>query len=174
MSDEALSRSLRGVPRIEGYTTEVNLDALKWADALAEKVERGWVLAVDYGYPRERYYSPERVSGTLQCYSRHARGLDPLSRPGFCDLTAHVEFTSLAEAFQKGGMEITGFTDQHHFLTGIMSEAYARKTPTEKEARELKTLLHPEMLGTAFQVLGMGKETPGNLAGFRWSRGFSP
>jgi SAM-dependent MidA family methyltransferase len=167
----ALLEGLADAPRIEGYTTEVNLAAPRWAEALAAKIERGWVVVVDYGFPRESYYAPERRAGTLECYAGHARGLDPLANPGFCDLTAHVEFTSLARAFLASGMELAGYTDQHHFLTGILGRAFAGRAPTAQEARGLKTLVHPEMMGRAFQVLGMARGVPeGTLAGFQFAR----
>jgi SAM-dependent MidA family methyltransferase len=168
---ELLER-LTDAPRVEGYTTEVSLDATKWAKTVAGKIERGWVLVIDYGFPRERYYAPERRAGTLECYAGHAKGFDPLARPGFCDLTAHVEFTSLAEAFQAAGMEIAGYTDQHHFLTGLVSRVFAERAPAAQEGRWLKTLLHPEMMGSAFKVLGMARGTEGGgLAGFQFARG---
>ncbi len=170
--DAALLERLADVPRIDGYTTEVNLDAGRWAEALASKVERGWVLAIDYGFPWDRYYAPERSAGTLECYAGHRKGLDPLSNPGFCDITAHVEFTSLARAFLSSGMTLAGYTDQHHFLTGLASRAFADRAPGVHGARGLKTLLHPEMLGTAFQVLGMARGAPaGPLAGFKFAQG---
>ena len=173
--EAGLLAALEGVPRIEGYTTEVNLDARGWAREVAERIERGWVLTIDYGFPRERYYAPERVRGTLECYAEHVKGLDPLARAGFCDLTAHVEFTSLARAFEENGMGLAGYTDQHHFLTGLLAGAFGDRPPTAKEARELKTLLHPEMLGTSFQVLAVGKGVPdGKLSGFQYARGDRP
>jgi SAM-dependent MidA family methyltransferase len=170
IEEPALLERLKDAPQIEGYTTEVNLDASNWARTLASKVERGWVMTVDYGYPYERYYAPERRPGTLECRAGHAKGLDPLEKPGFCDLTAHVEFTSLARAFIEGGLRLDGYTDQHHFLTGLVSEAFAGRAPTEKEARGLTTLLHPEMLGASFQVLAVSHGTEGKLTGFKFGR----
>jgi SAM-dependent MidA family methyltransferase len=172
--DPALLERLADVPRLEGYTTEVSLDASRWAAALAPRIERGWALVVDYGFPWDRYYAPERRQGTLQCYSGHAKGLDPLAMPGFCDITAHVEFTSLARAFLQTGMELAGYTDQHHFLTGLVTRAHATPaapSPSPQQARALKTLLHPEMMGTSFQVLGVARGVPeAPLAGFQFAR----
>jgi SAM-dependent MidA family methyltransferase len=97
--------------------------------------------------------------------------LNPLLEPGFCDLTAHVEFTGLARAFRDAGMGLAGFTDQHHFLTGLAAKAFAGRMPTPQEARGLKTLLHPEMLGRVFQVLGMERgAAEARLAGFAFAR----
>jgi SAM-dependent MidA family methyltransferase len=167
----ALLEALVDAPRIEGYTTEVNLEARRWAKSVAARIDQGWVLVIDYGYPRERYFAPERHAGTLECYAGHTKGLDPLAKPGYCDLTAHVEFTSLAKAFLAAGMTVAGFTDQHHFLTGLVSRAFAERAPSTEQARGLRTLLHPEMLGRAFQVLAMGRGAPeGGLAGFRYAR----
>jgi SAM-dependent MidA family methyltransferase len=171
MMGEELREAAADLPRVEGYTSEVNLEAGKWATEVAKKIERGWILTIDYGFPREIYYAGERMCGTLECYAGQAKGLDPLARPGFCDLTAHVEFTGLARAFLAARMELAGYTDQHHFLTGVASRVFAEHAPTAKEARGLKTLLHPEMLGRAFQVLGMSRGVPeGGLAGFRYAR----
>jgi SAM-dependent MidA family methyltransferase len=167
----ALLERMADVPQIEGYTTEVNLEALRWAEALAAKIERGWVLAVDYGMPRDRYYAPERHTGTLQCYAVHSKGLNPLANPGHCDLTSHVEFTSLANTFLASGMTLAGYTDQHHFLTGLAARAFAQRPPTPQESRGLKTLLHPEMLGTSFQVLCLSRNVPAQpLAGLQFAR----
>jgi SAM-dependent MidA family methyltransferase len=169
---EALAAELEYIPQLEGYTTEINLAARQWASALAAKIERGWALAVDYGYPRSVFYSPARKQGTLQCFSRHRKDLDPLAEPGFRDLTAHVDFTTLAETFLAGGMELAGFADQHHFLTGLVARIFAEETPTAKQARGLKTLLHPEMLGTSFQVFGVSRARPPGekLSGFQFAR----
>ena len=171
LEDPTVLERLKHAPLLEGYTTEVNLEAPRWAATLAARIERGWVLAIDYGMPRDRYYAPERRTGTLQCYAGHARGLDPLGDPGARDLTAHVDFTTLAEAFLASGMDLAGYADQHHFLAGLAGSAYTERPPTPREARGLKTLLHPEMLGTAFHVLCVSRGVPpGPLTGFQFAR----
>ncbi|HEX4085559.1 MAG TPA: SAM-dependent methyltransferase [Chthoniobacteraceae bacterium] len=169
---DSLASALEYIPRVEGYTTEISLAAPRWAAALAPKIERGWALAVDYGFPRARYYAPERKQGTLQCYARHTKGLDPLGEPGSRDLTAHVDFTTVTEAFLAAGMDLAGYTDQHHFLTGLVARIFAEHAPTAQQTRGLKTLLHPEMLGTSFQVLGVSRGIPPGppLAGFQYAR----
>ncbi len=172
VDDGKLRAALADVPPIEGYTTEVNLEALRWAESLSAKLDRGWILTVDYGFPHWLYYSPERKHGTLECYASHKKGLDPLADPGHCDLTAHVDFTSLARAFENAGTQVVGFTDQHHFLTGLVSRAFEALPPTAQETRGLKTLLHPEMLGTSFKFLCVKRGTrESSLAGFKYARG---
>ena len=105
-------------PVASPYRTEVNLAATRWIQAVSTRLERGFVLIVDYGFPRDEYYKPERTEGTLSCYSRHRRSYNPLERPGEIDITAHVDFTSLAEAAEKASLRVAGYVDQHHFMVG--------------------------------------------------------
>jgi SAM-dependent MidA family methyltransferase len=175
INNDTLLNSLVAVPSLEGYTTEVNLEARQWATRLAARINRGWALMIDYGYPRHRYYSPDRRDGTLQSYAAHRKVPNPLENPGFQDLTTHVEFTSLAEAFVAAGMQIAAYTDQHHFLTGLLTRAFATHPPTPAETRALKTLLHPEMLGTTFQVLCASRTVPSQpLSGLQYARDWHP
>lgn len=157
------------LPLPAGYETEVNLEALRWIETLAEKLIRGFVIAVDYGLARDEFYAPERTTGTLQSYAQHRVVPDPLAHLGDADLTAHVEWTSLAERARECGFEIAGFTDQHHFITGLLSDEIAADA---KSARALQTLLHPGFLGMKFQFLVLAKNvgTPSEqLAGLRFA-----
>jgi len=157
----------------EGCETEICPARLDWLDALATTLERGYVLAVDYGFPREVYHLPERREGTLTGYAHHRRVDDVLQHPGEVDLTAHVEFTSLAEQAQALGMQVAGFTDQHHFITALglrhFKEGEAPQTPAaQKERRAFTTLMHPQLMGLGFQALALAKNAPISppLAGF--------
>jgi SAM-dependent MidA family methyltransferase len=125
---------------------------------LSRKLRRGFALVVDYGSERAEYYAPHRISGTLEAVGEHRREPDPLARPGAIDLTAHVDFTSLAEAAESAGMVVAGFTDQHHFLVGLSRLHFAEGAPPDRsEARAFQTLSHPTMLGRAFKVLCLKK-----------------
>jgi SAM-dependent MidA family methyltransferase len=169
ISDENLRGHLAKIPEIGNrrYESEVNLEALDWVDGVARKLRRGFVLAVDYGYPRAEFYAAERSSGTLQAFARHRTASSPLDNVGLVDITAHVEWTSVAERAEKSGLNLIGFTDQHHFMTGVL----ALVTPRESERRALQTLLHPEFLGTRFHYLALGKDAPSTaLSGFRFAR----
>ena len=88
-----------------------------------------------------------------------------------------VDWTSIVERAQANGLCVTGFTDQHHFLTGIISQfetgdrSQSLLAESPKAKRELQTLLHPEMLGRAFQVLALAKNVSSEtnpLAGFKF------
>ncbi|HEV3410144.1 MAG TPA: SAM-dependent methyltransferase [Chthoniobacterales bacterium] len=160
------------LPLPVGYETEVNLAALRWIERVAEKLRRGYVIAVDFGFLREEFYAPHRTTGTLQARLQHKRLPDPLSHVGEADVTAHVEWTSVMEHAQANGLELLGFTDQHHFLTGLLTEAIAADRAS---ARALQTLLHPSMMGMQFQflVLGKGVPTAPPLSGLRFARSAS-
>lgn len=165
------------------YQTEVNLEALDWIQNVAKILRRGFVLAVDYGYPNALYYCPERREGTLMSYLQHTRNSNPLASVGNADITTHVEFTSLAQAALQVGFTFSGFCDQHHFLVGIGEsflksiEATLASNPTAdftQIIRTYKSLMHPSTMGMAFQFMGFQKEVPqdnlnDSLAGFRYS-----
>jgi SAM-dependent MidA family methyltransferase len=165
--------------RAAGYETEVNLAVLDWIDNLSAKLIRGYVIAIDYGFGRDEFYAPHRTAGTLQVRAQHRRLASPFEQIGHADISAHVDWTSLAERAEKGGLRVHGFTDQHHFITGILSEL--RREEVEENAdpknkRALQTLLHPEMLGRAFQVLALEKNVDPAvpLAGFEFARDARP
>ena len=158
-------------PLPEGYTTEVNLAAVAWIREVAAMMQRGFAIAVDYGFSRQEYYAPMRIAGTLSAYANHRREKDVLDRPGEIDLTAHVEFDSLIEAAIAAGLRLEGFTDQHHFMVGLGAEHFADGA-NAAERRAFQTLMHPQFMGTAFKTVvfskGIGSAHP--LAGFRFAR----
>jgi len=164
------------------YRTEVNLAANRWIQAVGTKLRNGFVLIVDYGYPRDEYYRPERIEGTLSCYSRHRRTYNPFERPGQIDITAHVDFTSLAEAAGQADLHVAGYTDQHHFMVGA-AESRLRALEQAIEAQggltraqsaflgAYRTLMHPGNMGMAFKflLLTKGLSEHALLTGFRYA-----
>lgn len=178
LAGEALRAHVAALPNDlpAGYTTEVNLLAAPWISEVAARLRRGWVLAIDYGYPRTEYYRPERTGGTLSAYAKHQRVDDPLSAPGEIDLTAHVDFSALAEAARSAGLEVAGFTDQHHFMVGLarlhFRDAEEMTPAREKEQRAFKTLMHPNLMGTAFKAICFAKTGGGApLSGIAFGNG---
>jgi SAM-dependent MidA family methyltransferase len=169
ITDEKLRARLPELPRTGTgiYDTEINLAVLDWVERLGAKLQRGFVLAVDYGFSRTEFFTPERTAGTLQGYAGHRTVSSPLHDIGRADIASHVEWTTVAERAEACGLTIVGFTDQHHFMTGMLSLI----SPREEERRALQTLLHPEFLGTRFQYLALSKGTPvPQLSGFRFAR----
>lgn len=173
LSRDALKERLARLPELpDGYRTEINLAASEWIAQLASRMVRGYVLAVDYGFSREEYYRPERTDGTLSAYANHRRERDPLARPGEMDLTAHVDFTSLAEEAEDAGFGIVGFTDQHHFMVGLGKSHFKEGSMAPKEISAFKTLMHPDFMGRSFKMLCLEKGTTKGLplAGFQFAK----
>lgn len=101
------------------YRTEVNLAGLEWIEQVSEKLERGYILSIDYGYTADRYYNPIRSQGTLQCYYQHAYHNDPYINVGNQDLTAHVDFTAIQTQGELLGLNTIGFIAQGMFLMAL-------------------------------------------------------
>ena len=159
------------------YRTEVNLASLRWIEDIAKVIGQGYILLADYGYPRDVYYSPQRTEGTLMAYSDHRRSDDPLQAVGHCDLTAHVDFTSLAERAEASGLQLAGYCDQHHFMVALGEQELLAIEETLKELtpdvlhyiRSFKTLMHPSTMGMAFKFIAFSKSVTaaeGPLTGF--------
>ena len=154
--------------------TMFNHAALECVDQIAANLQRGYVIAIDYGF------SDEEFEKTVEVRARHRKLDSPFEQIGDADITMSVHWRSIVERAQANGLRVAGFTDQHHFLTGIIStwpDLVCSSSPPDierKTKRALQTLLHPEMLGRAFQVLALAKDvdrgTP-RLTGFKFSRG---
>ncbi|HEY3487781.1 MAG TPA: SAM-dependent methyltransferase [Gammaproteobacteria bacterium] len=158
----------------QGYVSEVNLAIHPWLAALNRVLRAGIVLIVDYGYPRTEYYHPERGMGTLSCHYRHRMHNDPLVLVGLQDITAFVDFSTVAVAAETAGYEIGGFIDQAGFLLNCGIEnmcaqklALAANTQVQLQwTQQLKTLLLPAEMGERFKVLALHKAYNRALAGF--------
>ena len=154
------------------YESEIALVARAWMRELAMRLERGVILVIDYGFPRREYYHPQRSMGTLMCHHRHRAHGDPFAHPGDEDVTAHVDFTALAEAAVDAGLEVLGYATQAHFLvncgiTDVLAEANIDNAlhyaPLAAEAQKL---LSPSEMGELFKVLAVGRGVARPLLGF--------
>jgi SAM-dependent MidA family methyltransferase len=162
-------------------TTAFNQTALDWVDCVAANLQRGYVITIDYGNSRDQ------VKGNVQVRARHRHLGSPFEQIGYADITMQLDWTSIARRAEANGLRVAGFTDQHHFLTGIVSELGSGGSPkppagdwgqsplpnAPKMKRALQTLLHPEMLGRAFEVLALAKNVDlgaPRLAGFKFAR----
>ena len=153
-------------PRPDGYRTELRRHQRDLIETLSARLRRGFLLAIDYGMPCGELLAPHRSGGTLACYARHRRDEAPLENPGQKDITAHVDFTALARDAAGCGFALEGYTDQHHFLVGAASgllkslDGPAPTSSTLKILRSLRTLLHPETMGTQFKSILFSKKAP--------------
>ncbi len=146
-----------------GYLTELRPAAPAWMREVAAHLEHGAVLTIDYGFPRVELYAPHRITGTLRAFQRHRRFDDPLVvPPGTCDITAHVDFTALAEAAAAGGLAADPLTDQHHFLVALFRRLLAQTGDeaclSAAERRQFATLMHPESMGTQFKCIAFTRD----------------
>lgn len=146
-----------------GFLWEVRLGVAPWLKEIATRMKRGMVLVADYGYAGSNRFAPYRAQGSIACYQHHQRYDNPLEEPGKRDITAHVDFTALAEAALQQEWELLGYSDQHHFLVGAAEkwlrtfEGKPLNASTQHDFQSLQTLLHPETMGRQFQFLGLGK-----------------
>jgi SAM-dependent MidA family methyltransferase len=157
-----------GLP--EGYSSEVNLRAEAWVKSVAEHLDAGVLLLIDYGFPRHEFYHPDRHDGTLMCHFRHRAHGDPLILVGLQDITAHVDFTAIAEAGHDAGLSVLGYTSQAAFLLALGITEMLHETSTEKErialAQQVKKLTLPSEMGELFKVIALGRGLTGPLSGF--------
>lgn len=155
-----------------GYETELNLNITPWLKSISTFLSQGVVLLIDYGYARTEYYQPSRVMGTLRCHYQHRAHSNPFYCPGLQDITAHVDFTAVAESAYEAGFKVTGYTTQAHFLmgSGLLEMASNHDAPiTEqlKTAQQIKTLTLPNEMGETFKVIALSKALDLPLIGFK-------
>ncbi len=143
-----------GVALPDGFTTEINLDAVQWMAQVARALARGVVLTIDYGHTSRDYFSRERQHGTLMGYHRHTVSTNPYARVGEQDLTAHVNFSSLARAGERAGLTTTGLTNLMHFLMSLGIDELLRDCDQESApVRAASQLLRHHGMGTTFKIL---------------------
>jgi SAM-dependent MidA family methyltransferase len=148
----------------DGYTTEVNLAALDWLSQVSQKLNKGYLITIDYGYPAIKYYHPQRSQGTLNCYYRHRHHHNPYINLGEQDITAHVDFTALDRQGQQLGLETIGLTQQGLLLMALglgdklqeLSQGNWKLSDIMQRRDQLHQLIDPRGLG-GFQVLIQGK-----------------
>ena len=138
------------------YRTEVNLAALDWQQTVSQKLEKGYILTIDYGYKAERYYHPNRQEGTLQCYYQHRRHNDPYWNLGRQDITAHVNFTALEERGNLSGLKNVEFTQQGLFLMALGLGDKLSQLSTESGLSITEVLSRREALHSLMDPMGLG------------------
>lgn len=154
------------------YLSEICLAARGLIHSLASRLQQGAMVWIDYGFGAREYYHPQRNSGTLMCHYRHYAHDDPFFLPGLQDLTAHVNFTDIAECGIDAGLELLGYTNQAFFLinSGI-TELLKSTSPEDVRAyaplsAQLQKLTSPAEMGELFKVIALGKNFAEPLIGF--------
>lgn len=163
------------LPAIAPYESEIGLNATAWVAEWGHRLDRGALLLLDYGLPRHEYYHPGRNGGTLRCHYRHRAHDELFSWPGLSDITAHVDFTAIAEAGHMAGLDVLGYTSQSTFLInlGLGELLAARRDADEasglRAAGAVQMLISPNEMGELFKVIALGRGIDEPLRGF--SRG---
>lgn len=184
-ADEDLAQLARQrLPDIEGYSSEINLHAEGWIRALGDWLSCGAALIIDYGFPQHEFYHEQRHEGTLMCHFRHHAHDQPLIYPGLQDITAHVDFTALADAALDAQLEVYGYINQGAFLLncGLAQQlealhqalgADANPNSDDEQTRQwtqivgaCQKLLSESEMGELFKVLAIGKGLQPPLLGF--------
>ena len=170
-SDEVLAAALE-LPVAPPYASEIGLAARGWMRSVAESLELGALLVIDYGFPAHEYYHPQRSTGTLMCHYRHFAHSDPFLYPGLQDITAHVDFSALGAAARVSGLDILGYATQSNFLVNCgITKVLERGDPTDVRrfapiAATAQKLLSPAEMGELFKVLCVGRGIAQGLLGF--------
>lgn len=152
--------------------SEVNLRLKPWIAAISGVLEQGTLLLIDYGYTRGEYYHQQHSEGTLMCHYRQHVHADALFYPGLQDLTAHVDFTALAEAADDAGLRVNGYTNQASFLLACGIERLLQSSAADQNAEwfqqteGLKRLVLPSEMGERFKVMALTRNIDEPLMGF--------
>ena len=167
---QAIEKNIGELP--EGYCSEINLTLKPWLEATTQALASGLCLFIDYGYTQKRYYDPSRVSGTLSCYYKHLTHDDPFVYPGLQDITAHVDFTHLANCAEALSFDVAGFSSQNQWLTAMGIHAYAsmlRQNAADepKMTKAVNKLLSPAFMGEQFQVMALVRNFTSDVPGFK-------
>ncbi len=164
---EALHSAVRtiemqiGAQLNDGYESEVSLALGNWLSDLAGSIESGFIFLIDYGTTRREYYAADRNQGWLRCHFRHHAHNDPLILPGIQDLTAWVDFSTVADAAVANGMTVAGYVTQAHLLlNGGLDEELADFTslPVRQQislSGQVKLLTLPGEMGENFKCIGL-------------------
>ena len=153
------------------YTAELCLAMEAWLNSLAECLNQALVLLIDYGSARHEYYHPQRTQGSLRCHYRHRAHDNPFVYPGLQDITAHVDFTAVAEAAVENQLDVMAYTTQAYFLmscgiTEMIDMEQASDIERLERAQQIKRLTLPGEMGETFKVIALGRELDVDLLGF--------
>jgi SAM-dependent MidA family methyltransferase len=156
----------------DDYLSEISLAARGLVSSLCDRLNKGALLLIDYGFGAREYYHPQRSMGTLMCHYRHHAHDDPFFLPGLQDITAHVDFTAIAESAIDHGANLLGYTSQAHFLiNGGITDLLSDVSPDDLReyiplAAQIQKLTSPAEMGELFKVIALGKGIDAPLRNF--------
>jgi SAM-dependent MidA family methyltransferase len=148
------------------YLTEIHPQAQAFMRTLADRLQQGAAFFIDYGFPENEYYHPQRSTGTVMCHRGHLADPDPLATPGEKDITAHVDFTGIALAAQDAGLPVLGYTTQAHFLINCGLVQKLEHASLAERAAAQRLITEHEM-GELFKVIAFHRGPFWDAVGFR-------
>ena len=160
------------MPALPDYRSEINLQAEGWIKSLGQWLKRGAAILIDYGFPQHEYYHPQRHRGTLMCHIQHLAHDNALIAPGLQDITAHVDFTAMADAALSVDLEVYGYTSQARFLlnAGLAEAMMKQGDPSARGNANMRVaiqkLTSEAEMGELFKVIAIGRNIDGGLIGF--------
>jgi SAM-dependent MidA family methyltransferase len=168
----ALRELVKQISVPDYYLSEISLTSRGLVSSLCNRLSTGAMLFIDYGFGAREYYHPQRNSGTLMCHYRHHAHDDPFFFPGLQDITAHVDFTAVAESAIDNGANLLGYTSQAHFLiNGGIAELIKGISPDNLReylplSAQIQKLTSPAEMGELFKVIALGKGIDAPLRNF--------
>ncbi len=172
----ALEQAVRArMPYLPGYRSEINLQSEAWVRDLSTWLTKGAAILIDYGFPRHEFFHPQRQRGTLMCHIQHRAHDDVFLAPGLQDITAHVDFTAIAETAFGAGLEVLGYTSQARFLLNsglpeLLNTLDQSNTKTLAQTHgAVQKLLSEAEMGELFKVMVLSRGLDQMLSGL--SRG---
>jgi len=172
IKDNNLLHTARKITVTDDYISEICLSSRGLISSLAQVLKQGAILLIDYGFGSREYFHPQRNRGTLMCHYRHHAHDDPFFLPGLQDITAHVNFTDIAESGIDAGLELKGYTTQAFFLLNCgITEMLEEPSPENirdylPKSGQLQKLTSPAEMGELFKVIALGKNMDDPLRGF--------
>lgn len=172
IGDAVLLQAAQKITVPDDYVSEICLAERGLINSLAQRLEQGAMLFIDYGFGAREFYHPQRSNGTLMCHYRHHSHDDPFFLPGLQDITAHVNFTGIAESGIDAGLELIGYTSQAFFLINCGIAILLQDTSPENLrdylplSAQLQKLTSPAEMGELFKVIALGKNMADPLCGF--------
>ncbi|MFZ2540397.1 MAG: SAM-dependent methyltransferase [Gallionella sp.] len=172
ISDVALLHAAQQISVPDDYVSEICLAARGLINSLAHILDQGAMLFIDYGFGAREFYHQQRSSGTLMCHYRHQVHDDPFFPPGLQDITAHVNFTDIAECGIDAGLELKGYTNQAFFLINCGITELLKDTSPENLrdylplSAQMQKLTSPAEMGELFKVIALGNNLANPLRGF--------
>ena len=172
IAQEIIPRASFNNNNIDTYISEINLSVRGFIRSLANILQKGTIVLIDYGFGRNEYYHYQRSRGTLMCHYRHHAHDDPFYFPGLQDITSHVDFTAITDVATGEGLELLGYASQAQFLINCGITEILAQTPVENTgdylpmANQVQKLVSPAEMGELFKVIALGKDTQQSLIGF--------